>query len=281
MNNIDETLEKELKNIKETKAEKKKENKKPKYSNFAIKCLYNNIVVIDGKKRTMMGHMMARDEVYLKIIHVLSESDYILNKSYLVKYIAYKTNKSTSTVYSKLNELVELDVVEYVDKSVRLTRLVIRKMLSSEDIKTINYKTDSKTRSKLKINMYERGYRLKKQDRISELLGKDLAKEKVIILNDREILLLHKELDRGIQHLIYEINKEMNFDRFRRQGIDLCTLTEDEKDKLWVEIEKIYVTTKRMEGHEISEMITETEKRKEERKVKTEILKDVIDFEKY
>lgn len=267
MNNINEVLEKELKNIKEMRAENRKKTRKNKYSNHAIKCLYNtHAITKNGHNRPLINHIILADEVYREIVLLLGNSEFILNRSYLIKYISYKTNMSTPTVYTKLDELKELDVVEYIDESVRVTRLAIRKIFLT-GIKTINYKKDSKSRSKLKINMYDKGYTIAKQKQVSELVNRNLEKEKVIILNDKEILLLHKELDRGIQHLIYEINKEMNFDRFRRQGIDLCTLTGDEKDKLWIEIEKIYVITKRMEGHKIT--------------VKTEILKDVIDFNEH
>ena len=60
----------------------------------------------------------------------------------------------------------------------------------------------------------------------------------------------------------------MNNNRLRKQGIALETISASEKDKLWLHFEKIYVTTKKTEGYFING-------------IKTEILKDVIDFNEY
>ena len=264
MNTIDEIIENELITIKEKRAENRKNNRKPKYSSFAIKQLYNKECIIDKKNREglFITKIVYEDKIYLNIIKLLRNSEYILNKSYLKKYIAKVSNCSPGTVHNKINELIELEVLENIDMSVRITRLFLRKVFEV-DTKTINYKTDSKTRSKLMINRYDKGYRLKKQLSIEEASKMDLAKEKIIILNDREILLLHKDKVH-LEGKIGKINDCMNYKRLEKEGINYY----EERDKHWINIEKIYVISKRFANYKIG-------------LVETEMLKDVIDFNEY
>jgi len=277
MNAIDEIIENEVKAIKEIRAENSKKNRKPKYSNFAIKQLYNNtFVYIDNNKKMhkslFITKIVTEDKIYLKIIQLLTNSEYILNKSYLKKYIAKVSDCSTGTVHNKIDELIELDVLENVDTSIRITRLFLRKVLGVE-IKTINYKEDSKMRSKLMINRYSKGYRQQKQMEIEKASEMDLTKEKIIILNDKEILLMHKEkytavMKGRISSELSRINKIMNHTRLANKGINANDLDYIELKKHWIEIEKVYVISKRCANIEIAF-------------VQTEMLEDVIDFNEY
>lgn len=255
--NIDEILKTEIDNIKDCRTEERKRDRKSKYSTFPVKCLYNNYFKNEkGRSISFIYDIVInRDEIYKNIIALLNNSEYILNKSYLVKYISYKTEVSKTTVYNKLDELIQLDVVEYVGESVRLTRLAIRNILK-KDIKTINYKTDSKTRTKLRINMYSKGHTNSKQINANKKLSKilnqeiDLKTEKIMVLNDKEILVLYKGLTpKSISCIEYYI-KEMN------------------RVEVGMDIKRIYITNKRTEGISING-------------IETELLKDVIDFNEH
>lgn len=272
-NNIDKVIEKELENIKEIRKEDRKKKRKPKYTNFAVKCLFKTEFEYKNNKVSFIRYVINKDKTYQKILTLLLNSEYILNRSYTAKLVSEWTEYSLSTIYSKIDELVELNVLEYIDSSIRITRVALREIFNI-DIDTINYKKDTKQRSKLKINMVAKGYRLQRQNKYEKILEEELMKNhKIIILNEEEFLLLHKDGYTAIQEgkltgLLLEINQQMCKERLKAKGINYDYLSLADKDKVIKPIKKVYVTTKRSTNHNIAG-------------VKTELLEDIIDYSEY
>ena len=104
--NIDKTIENELENIKETRADERKKNRKAKYSNFAVRCLYKTNLKFKNSEISMIYHIIRKNEIYKDLIRLLYNCEYIVNRSYAAKYIAKRNNCSTSNVYDKMNELI-------------------------------------------------------------------------------------------------------------------------------------------------------------------------------
>lgn len=264
---IDEKIAQELDSIKEKRAENRAKDKKQKYTSFAMRCLYKKTVTVNNREMKLISHIVRTDKIYAEIFLILYNSEFILNRSYMSKYISKLCDCSLKTAYDKINELEELGVVEIVDLSVRLSKIAL-KAIADIDIKTVNYRVDSKTRSKMRINMYSKGYKKNVQERIERKLDINLTKEKIFILNENEILLQHKEKYSAkrigeLEKIISKINECMNEERFKRKGLNLYNYKENGES--WEDIKRIYVISKQAEKHKIN-------------LIETEMLEDVIDY---
>lgn len=254
---IDKEINKELEEVKKKRAEIREQNKESKYSSFAMKCLYTKTVKTLNKNQKnielkMIDYIVRTDIVYQMIMVILYNSEYILNRSYMSKFISKKCACSLTTVYDKINELEQLCLVEVVDTSVRLTKLAIKTVFKN-DVKDIRYKKDSKERSKLRINMYAKGYRKRVQEEMERKLNVNLRKEKIFILKDNSVLLTEKEMTGTRQGYIADIISKID-----RQKID-------EKGE---RIKAIYVISRALENKSIHV-------------INTKMLEDAIDFKEY